>query len=134
MYTIGWLRISDAFWMIIHGFPGLYLKYGIKSGRLWISACAYPQARLYGETGYQSGSWKGLNTQMIYKAEVNQSNDNFRFVIASIKAVSPEVIYEELYCPLGQDENDIKHLKSDLSVSLLGGCPRIAPVVRMAEN
>ncbi|MES9985810.1 MAG: IS1380 family transposase [Candidatus Thiodiazotropha sp. 6PLUC6] len=71
--------------------------------------------RLYGEADYQAKSWKGLDTRIIYKAEVNQKGDNPRFIVTSIKEASPEVIYEDLYCPRGQDENFIKHLKSDLS-------------------
>ena len=71
--------------------------------------------RLYGETEYRAKSWKGLDTRVIYKAEVNQKGDNPRFIVTSIKEASPKVIYEELYCPRGQDENFIKHLKSDLS-------------------
>ena len=71
--------------------------------------------RLYGETEYQAKSWKGLDSRIIYRAEVNQKGDNPRFIVTSIKEASPEEIYEELYCPRGQDENFIKHLKSDLS-------------------
>ena len=71
--------------------------------------------RLYGEAEYQAKSWKGLHTRVIYKAEVNEKGDNPRFIVTSIKEASPEVIYEDLYCPRGQDENFIKHLKSDLS-------------------
>lgn len=71
--------------------------------------------RLYGEAEYQAKSWEGLDTRIIYKAEVNQKGDNPRFIVTSMKKPSPEVIYEELYCPRGQDENFIKHLKSDLS-------------------
>ena len=70
--------------------------------------------RLYGETEYRAKSWRGLDTRIIYKAEVNQKDDNPRFIVTSIKEASPKVIYEELYCPRGQDENFIKHLKSDL--------------------
>ena len=69
----------------------------------------------YGEADYQAASWDGLDTRVIYKAEVNQDGDNPRFVVTSIRAASAKTIYEELYCPRGQDENYIKHLKNDLS-------------------
>ena len=44
---------------------------------------------------------------------------------------SPEVIYEELYCPRGQDENFIKHLKSDLSGDRLSDQGFLANHLRM---
>ncbi|USE33849.1 IS1380 family transposase [Endozoicomonas sp. SCSIO W0465] len=73
------------------------------------------RVRLYGEAQYQAKSWKGLDTRVIYKAEVNQMGDNPRFVVTSIKNASARCIYEQFYCPIGQDENYIKHLKNDLS-------------------
>ena len=73
------------------------------------------RVRLYGEAEYQAKSWKGLDTRVIYKAEVNQMGDNPRFVVTSIKNASAQCIYEQFYCPRGQDENYIKHLKNDLS-------------------
>ncbi|WP_081869991.1 transposase [Endozoicomonas numazuensis] len=87
--------------------------------------------RLYGETEYQAKSWRGLDTRIIYKAEVNQKGDNPRFIVTSIKEASPEVIYEELYCPRGQDENFIKHLKSDLSGDRLSDQGFLANHLRM---
>lgn len=71
--------------------------------------------RVYGEAQYQAKSWKGLDTRVIYKAEVNQIGDNPRFVVTSIKTASPRSIYKKFYCPRGQDENYIKSLKNDLS-------------------
>ena len=87
--------------------------------------------RLYGEAEYQAKSWKGLNTRIIYKAEVNQKGDNPRFILTSIKEASAEVIYEELYCPRGQGENFIKHLKSDLSGDRLSDQGFLANHLRM---
>lgn len=73
------------------------------------------RVRLYGEAQYQAKSWKGLDTRVIYKAEANQVGDNPRFVVTSIKEATAQCIYEQFYCPRGQDENYIKHLKNDLS-------------------
>ncbi|WP_067515988.1 IS1380 family transposase [Endozoicomonas ascidiicola] len=73
------------------------------------------RVRIYGEANYQAKSWKGLNTRVIYKAEVNQMGDNPRFVVTSITNASAQCIHEQFYCPRGQDENYIKHLKNDLS-------------------
>ena len=73
------------------------------------------RVRLYGEADYQAKSWKGLDTRVIYKAEVNQKGDNSRFIVTSIKETSPEAIYEDLYCPGAQDENFIKHLTACLA-------------------
>ena len=73
------------------------------------------RARLYGETDYQAKSWKGLQTRVIYKAEVNAKGDNPRFIVTSMKPPDPRTLYEDLYSPRGQDENYIKHLKNDLS-------------------
>ena len=73
------------------------------------------RVRLYGEAQYQAKSWKGLDTRVIYKAETNQVGDNPRFVVTSIREASAQCIYEQCYCPRGQDENYIKHLKNDLS-------------------
>ncbi|MBO9482320.1 transposase [Salinisphaera sp. G21_0] len=68
------------------------------------------RVRLYSEAQYQAKSWKGLDTLVIYQAEVNPMGDNPRFVVTSIKNTSARCAYELFYCPRGQDENFIKHL------------------------
>ena len=72
------------------------------------------RVRLYGEAAYQAKSWAGLNTRVIYKAEVNQLGDNPRFVVTSIEKASPQAVYEGIYSARGQAENYIKSLKNDL--------------------
>lgn len=92
----------------------------IKTGLARLNHLPEPQSvKLYGEADYQAKSWEGLDTRVIYKAEVNQKGDNPRFLVTSIKGTSPKRIYEDLYCPRGQDENYIKHLKCDLSADRL---------------
>ncbi|KEQ16409.1 IS1380 family transposase [Endozoicomonas numazuensis] len=104
----------------------------VKTGLARLNNMPIPERlRLYGEAEYQAKSWKGLDTRIIYKAEVNQKGDNPRFIVTSIKEASPEVIYEELYCPRGQDENFIKHLKSDLSGDRLSDQGFLANHLRM---
>ena len=79
----------------------------------------------------QAKSWKGLDTRIIYKAEVNQKGDNPPYIVTSIKDATAETIYEDLYCPRGQDENFIKHLKSDLSGDRLSDQGFLANHLRM---
>ena len=51
----------------------------VKTGLARLNNMAEPdRLRLYGETDYQAKSWKGLDTRIIYKAEVNQKGDNLR--------------------------------------------------------
>ena len=104
----------------------------IKTGLAKLNTMPEPyRLRLYGEAEYQAKSWKGLDTRIIYKAEVNQTGDNPRFVVTSIKGASPKTIYEQLYSPRGQDENYIKHLKSDLSGARLSDHGFLANHLRM---
>lgn len=49
------------------------------------------------------------------KAEVNGDGDNPRFVVTAIREAAPEIVYRDLYCARGQDENYIKQLKNDLT-------------------
>ncbi len=41
--------------------------------------------------------------------------DNPRFVVTSLDQPTPELLYRELYCARGQDENFIKMIKNDLA-------------------
>ena len=41
--------------------------------------------------------------------------DNARFVVTSLDLPSPELLYRDLYCARGQDENFIKMIKNDLA-------------------
>ncbi|ARU55352.1 IS1380 family transposase [Oleiphilus messinensis] len=104
----------------------------IKTGLAKLNNMVEPdRLRLYGETEYQAGSWKGLDTRIIYKAEVNQQGENPRFIVTSIKEASAEAIYEDLYSPRGQDENFIKYLKNDLSGDRLSDQSFLANHLRM---
>jgi hypothetical protein len=70
--------------------------------------------RLYDEVDYQAGSWPRAY-RVVLKAEVMSLGDNPRFVVSSLQAPTPELLYRDLYCARGQDENFIKAVKNDLA-------------------
>jgi len=70
--------------------------------------------RTYHEVDYQAGSWPQA-FRVVLKAEVMSLGDNPRFVVTSLEQPTPELLYRELYCARGQDENFIKMVKNDLA-------------------
>ncbi len=77
-------------------------------------AQAEPAAtRLYADIDYQAGSWS-RGWRVVLKAEVMSLGDNPRFVVTSLVDPAPELLYRDLYCARGQDENFIKAIKNDL--------------------
>jgi hypothetical protein len=70
--------------------------------------------RLYEAFDYAAGSWPHA-FRVILKAEVMGLGTNPRFVVTSLTEPTPEILYEQLYCSRGQDENFIKHIKNDLA-------------------
>jgi hypothetical protein len=66
---------------------------------------AQPQ-RLFGELGYQAGSWD-RSRRVIVKAEHNAQGDNPRFVVSNLPG-NARGLYEVLYCARGEMENRIK--------------------------
>lgn len=70
--------------------------------------------RLYEEVPYQAGSWP-KRYRVVLKAEVMARGDNPRFVVTSLTDPAPELLYRDLYCARGQDENFIKAVKNDLA-------------------
>ncbi len=76
---------------------------------------AEPSAtRLYDDVHYQAGSWS-RRWRVVLKAEVMTLGDNPRFVVTSLADPAPQLLYRDLYCARGQDENFIKAIKNDLS-------------------
>jgi len=69
--------------------------------------------RLYEEFLYGAASWSQA-WRVVLKAEVMPAGDNPRFVVTSLQAPSPPMLYEDLYCARGNCENDIKAVKCDL--------------------
>lgn len=70
--------------------------------------------RLYDDIDYQAGSWPKAY-RVVVKAEVMALGDNPRYVVTSLTDPTPEILYQELYCARGQDENFIKAVKNDLA-------------------
>lgn len=70
--------------------------------------------RLYEDIEYQAGSWPKAY-RVVLKAEVMALGDNPRFVVTSLTDPTPELLYRDLYCARGQDENFIKAVKNDLA-------------------
>ena len=74
-----------------------------------------PEAtRLYDDVEYQAGSWPKAY-RVVVKAEVMALKDNPRYVVTSLADPTPELLYRDLYCARGQDENFIKAIKNDLA-------------------
>jgi len=70
-------------------------------------------SRLYEEFAYAAASWS-RPWRVVLKAEVMAAGDNPRFVVTSLAAPPPQMLYEDLYCARGNCENDIKAVKGDL--------------------
>lgn len=70
-------------------------------------------SRLYEEFSYAASSWS-RPWRVVLKAEVMAAGDNPRFVVTSLAAPPPQMLYEDLYCARGNCENDIKAVKCDL--------------------
>jgi len=70
-------------------------------------------SRLYEEFTAAALSW-AQRWRVVLKAEVMSAGDNPRFVVTSLDAPTPQMVYEDLYCARGNCENDIKALKCDL--------------------
>jgi len=70
--------------------------------------------RWYEEVDYAAASWPEP-FRVIVKAEVMSAGDNPRFVVTSLDLPTPEIVYQQLYCARGQDENYIKYAKQDLA-------------------
>ena len=70
--------------------------------------------RLYDDIDYQAASWPKAY-RVVVKAEVMALGDNPRYVVTSLAEPTADILYRELYCARGQDENFIKALKNDLA-------------------
>lgn len=70
--------------------------------------------RLYDDIDYQATSWLKAY-RVVVKAEVMALGDNPRYVVTSLTDPSPDILYKDLYCARGQDENFIKAVKNDLA-------------------
>lgn len=83
--------------------------------RARLTGQAEPAAtRLYDDVAYQAGTWSKAY-RVVLKAEIMSLGDNPRFVVTSLADPTPQVLYQDLYCARGQDENFIKAVKNDLA-------------------
>jgi hypothetical protein len=86
--------------------------------------------RLYDEFVYAAGSWT-QPWRVVLKAEVMQAGDNPRFVVTSMEAPTPQMLYEDLYCARGNCGNDIKAVKCDLRSDRTSATTFLANAMRL---
>src|SRR5215217_1511034 len=89
-----------------------------------------PSSRLYDEFSYAAGSW-AQPWRVVLKAEVMSAGDNPRFVVTSLEAPPPQMLYEDLYCARGNCENDIKAVKNDLRSDRTSATSFLANAMRL---
>jgi hypothetical protein len=87
-------------------------------------------SRLYEEFVYAAGSW-AHPWRVVLKAEVMSAGDNPRFVVTSLDAPTPQMLYEDLYCARGNCENDIKAVKCDLHSDRTSATTFLANAMRL---
>ena len=89
-----------------------------------------PSSRLYDEFRYAAGSWTHP-WRVVLKAEVMSAGDNPRFVVTSLDAPTPAMLYEDLYCARGNCENAIKAVKVDLRSDRTSATTFLANALRL---
>src|SRR5262245_55735177 len=89
-----------------------------------------PSSRLYNAFSYAAGSW-AHPWRVVLKAEVMQAGDNPRFVVTSLAAPPPAMLYEELYCARGNGEKDIKAEKIDVRSDRTSATTVLAKALRL---
>jgi Transposase DDE domain group 1 len=87
-------------------------------------------SRLYEEFAYAALSW-AQPWRVVRKAEVMSAGDNPRFVVTSLDAPTPQMLYEDLYCARGNCENDIKAVKCDLHSDRTSATTFLANAMRL---
>jgi hypothetical protein len=87
-------------------------------------------SRLYDEFVYAAKSW-AQSWRVVLKAEVMSADDNPRFVVTSLGAPTPQMVYEDLYCARGNCENDIKAVKNDLRSDRTSATTFLANAMRL---
>jgi DDE family transposase len=87
-------------------------------------------SRLYDEFSYAARSW-AQPWRVVLKAEVMSAGDNPRFVVTSLDAPPPRMLYEDLYCARGNCENAIKAVKVDLHSDRTSATTFLANAMRL---
>jgi hypothetical protein len=98
-------------------------------------AQAYGQApptrsRLYDEFVYAAQSW-AQPWRVVLKAKVMSAGETPRFVVPSLPAPPPQMLYEDLYCARGNGENAIKAVKNDLHSDRTSATTFLANAMRL---
>ena len=88
------------------------------------------RSRLYDEFVYAAKSW-AQPWRVVLQAEVMSAGDNPRFVVTSLGAPPPQMVYEDLYCARGNCENDIKAMKNDLRSDRTSATTFLANAMRL---
>lgn len=88
------------------------------------------RSRLYDEFVYAAQSW-AQPWRVVRKAEVMSAGDNPRFVVTSLAAPTPPMLYEDLYCARGNCENAIKAVKLDLHSERTSATTFLANAMRL---
>ena len=89
-----------------------------------------PSSRLYDEFVYAAQSWT-QPWRVVLKAEVMQADDNPRFVVTSLEAPTPQMLYEDLYGARGNCEDAIKAVKNDLRSDRTSATSFLANAMRL---
>src|SRR6516162_9504370 len=89
-----------------------------------------PSSRLYDEFVYAAQSWT-QPWRVVLKAEEMQADDNPRFVVTSLEAPTPQMLYEDLYGARGNCEDAIKAVKNDLRSDRTSATSFLANAMRL---
>ena len=87
-------------------------------------------SRLYAEFPSAAASW-AQPWRVILKAEVLAAGDNPRFVVTSLEAPTPQIVYEDLYGARGNGANDSKALKGALHSDRTSATTFLANAMRL---
>jgi Transposase DDE domain group 1 len=87
-------------------------------------------SRLYDEFPYAAQSW-GHPWRVVLKAEVMNAGAPPRFVVTSLAAPTPHMLYEELYGARGNGANDIKAVQVDLHSDRTSATTFLANAMRL---
>jgi Transposase DDE domain group 1 len=88
------------------------------------------RSRLYDECVYAAGAW-APPWRGVLKAAGMSAGDTPRFVVTSLEAPTPQMLYEDLYCARGNGENDIQAVKTDLHSDRTSATTFLANAVRL---
>lgn len=98
--------------------------------RVTLAQAPPTSSRLYDEFVSAARSWT-RSWRGVLKAEVMSAGDNPRFVVTSLEAPTPQMLYEDLSCARGNCENDIQAVKNDLRSDRTSATSVLANAMRL---